>query len=260
MKLYILADMEGISGIRKIEQVDTGGGSEYEEGRRLMIAEVNAMVAACFDAGADEVVACDTHGGGGQLRIAEMDARADYETPGSGRLMPALDESFDGVILLGHHAMAGTETAFLDHTMSSASWFEYRLNGQALGEIGIEAAWAGHYGVTVILVTGDEPTAREAKQTLGAVETAVVKHPVSRNRARCLPLPRARRVIAEATKRAIERRGDFRPFQPDLPATVQLTHYRTDQCEERAFRPGVERVDGRTIQRRIDSLLDVVRF
>jgi D-amino peptidase len=261
MKIYILADMEGISGIRRIEQVSTAGGGEpYEEGRRLMIAEVNATVAACFDAGADEVIACDTHAGGGQLRMAEMDDRAEYETPGSGRLMPSLDASFDGVILLGHHAMAGTTTAFLDHTMSSSSWFEYRLNDRPMGEIGIEAAWAGHYDVPVILVTGDAATAREAVDTLGSVETAVVKQAVARNRARCLSLPEAHRLIAEAVQRAIGRISDLAAFKPALPATIQLTLCRTDQCEEKAFTPGTQRVDGRTVRRPITTMLDVVRW
>src|SRR5690606_13044920 len=101
-----------------------------------------------------EVIVADTHGGGGQLRLAEMDDRAIYELPGAGMMMPSLDRDFAGVILLGHHARAGTLNGFLDHTMNSKAWFEYRLNGQVIGEIGIEAAFAGHFGVPVIMVSG----------------------------------------------------------------------------------------------------------
>ena len=122
MKIYILADMEGISGIRKPQQVDPNGAEYQSEGRSLMMQDINVAIDAAFSAGASEVVACDTHAGGGQVRVGEMDKRAVYEFPNARRSMPSLDETFDGVILLGHHARAGTQDAFLDHTMSSASW------------------------------------------------------------------------------------------------------------------------------------------
>ena len=197
---------------------------------------------------------------GGQIRLANMDERAISEPPNAGRLMPALDESFDGVILLGHHARAGTPEAFLDHTVSSAAWFEYRLNDQVLGEIGIEAAWAGHYGVPVIAVSGDEATAREARADLGEVECAVVKWAVGRNRARCLPPARAHREIRDAIAQAMGSMDRFQPFRPSLPATIQLTLYRSDMADDHCRHGGIERVDGRTIRRQIDSLMDVVRW
>ena len=181
MRIYILADMEGISGIRTWDQVKSES-SEYEHGRQLMMQDINNAIDAAFAAGATEVVACDTHGGGGQVRISEMDPRAVYETPNRGNMMPALDESYDGVILLGHHARAGTLNGFLDHTMSSASWFEYRINDVAVGEIGIEAAYAGHFDVPVVAVTGDEAVCAEARELFDQVEVAVVKWGIGRNR------------------------------------------------------------------------------
>src|SRR5512137_2916195 len=100
MKIYILADMEGISGIRKHAQVDSSS-PEYAEGRALMTQDINAAVEGAFEGGAEDVVVADTHGGGGQLRLEDMHPRAVYEMPGRGSLMPSLDETFAGVILLG---------------------------------------------------------------------------------------------------------------------------------------------------------------
>lgn len=259
MKIYILADMEGISGIRQMVQVQPGS-AEYEAGCRLMMHDINACVEGAFTGGASEVVVCDTHGGGGQVRVQEMDERALYEMPGCGRLMPALDASFAGVVLLGHHGRAGTLNGFLDHTMNSSEWFEYRINDQVVGEIGIEAAWAGQYGVPVIMVSGDEATAAEARELLGDVECAVVKWGLGRNKARCLPLERAHDVVRETTCRAVGRAAQCRPFTPTLPAVIQLTLYRSDMCDNYAFRPGVERVDARTVRRTIHSLNDVSRW
>ena len=259
MKIYILADMEGINGIRKEQQVQSSS-SEYEEGRQLMMQDINMAVCGAFDGGATEVVVADTHGGGGQVRVQQMDPRAIYETPGGGRMMPSLDETFNGVILLGHHARAGTVNGFLDHTMNSGGWFEYRINDQIVGEIGIEAAWAGQYKVPVIMVSGDQVTADEAVSTLGNVECAVVKWGVGRNRAKCLSVETAHKIVRETALRSVSRAKSFQPFLPSLPATIQLIFYRTDMCEEIAFRPGTERIDARTIRRTINCLNDVCRW
>ncbi|MCC7204385.1 MAG: M55 family metallopeptidase [Phycisphaeraceae bacterium] len=255
MKIYILADMEGISGIRRATQVDPQSAEYHGEGRSLMMREINVAIEAAFAAGATEVVACDTHASGGQVRVGEMDARASYETPGPGRPMPSLDGSFSGVILLGHHARAGTLDAFLDHTMDSSAWFEFRINEAVVGEIGIEAAWAGHHDVPVIMVSGDATTEVEARATLGDVETAVVKWGIGRQTAKCLSLPRAHEVIAGAVRRAVERAGrkEFRPYKPKLPAEARLTLYRSDMADGMTSR-GWERVDARTVKKVVQSM------
>lgn len=260
MKIYILADMEGISGIRRAEQVMMNDSPAYTEGRELMMAEINVAIEAAFAAGADEVIACDTHGMGGQVALGQMDERAVYETPNAGRMMPALDESFGGVVLLGHHGMAGTLNGFLDHTMDSRNWFEYRINDQPVGEIGIEAAWAAHYGVPVIAVAGDQCACDEAREIFGEVETAVVKWGVGRQRARCLSLAAAHGRVREAVTKAVRQAGQYTPFRPELPATVQLTVCRADMADHLALRPGVERVDARTLRQSVDSLLDICRW
>ena len=256
-KIYILSDMEGISGIRRVEQVEDDKPA-YEEGRRLMMADINAAIDAAFKAGAASVIAADTHGGGGQLRLLEMDPRASYETPGAVRLMPSLDKSFDGVILLGHHARAGTLNGFLDHTMMSEHWFEYRLNGQVLGEIGIEAAWAGYYNVPVIAVSGDQAAADEAKALFGNVECAVVKKGIGRNNAHCLAIPAAHAAIRKAVMDAVANIKKFKPFKPKFPARVELTLCRSDYADGAMWNGEITRVDSRTVRKTAKSGLNVM--
>ncbi|MEO6848752.1 MAG: M55 family metallopeptidase [Chthoniobacterales bacterium] len=264
VKIYIQNDMEGISGIRNPAQVLIGG-PEYEEGRKLLMKDINEAIEGAFAGGATEVVVADCHGGGGQLRVADMDSRASYETPNGGIRMASLDETYAGVILLGYHAMAGTLNGFLDHTMSSAEWFEFSINGQVVGEIGIEATIAGHFGVPVIMVSGDEATAKEARKTLGKnTECAIVKWGIGRNKAKCLSLEKAHAIIRETTKKAVETAiknpHHYHPFKPRLPATAQLTLYRSDMCDGFACRPGIERVNARTIRTHLHSLSDIVRW
>jgi D-amino peptidase len=256
MKIYIFADMEGISGISRMEQVMPDNAA-YPGACEWMMQDINNAIDAAFEAGATEVVACDTHGGGGQVQVAKMDPRATYETPNGSLSMPSLDETFDGVILLGHHAKAGTLNGFLDHTESSASWFEYRINDQVVGEVGITAAYVGHFGVPIIAVTGDEAVAKEAKELLGDVECAVVKWGVGRNRAKCLSLPKAHEVIRETILRAIKNCKKRKPWQPSLPVVEQLTFYRSDMADNVAERPDVERVDARTVRKTTQALNDL---
>ena len=58
MKIYIMTDMEGISGINREVQVQPGR-PEYEAARALLAADVNAAIAGAFEAGAALVVGND---------------------------------------------------------------------------------------------------------------------------------------------------------------------------------------------------------
>jgi len=259
MRLYILADMEGISGIGTLEHTRRES-PEFVEGCALMMDEVQTVVAEALRCGATRVVVCDTHGGGGQLQTEKMDPRAVYETPDSARWMPSLNASFDGLILLGQHARAGTLNGFLDHTISSASWFEYRLNDQVCGEIGMAAAYAGHYDVPVIMLTGDEAAVEEGKALLGNIPGVAVKRGLGRNRAECVPAAEAHTLIKEAACEALGTAAALTPFKPTLPARVRLTLYRSDMADRLAGRSGTNRIDARTVERIITSLLDICPF
>jgi D-amino peptidase len=126
-----------------------------------------------------------------------------------------------------------------------------------LGEIGIEAAYASHYDVPVIMVSGDHAAAQEAREILADVEIAVVKWGIGRNRAKCLSPAKAHEIIRGAMTKALSSIHKFRPFKVLLPATVQLTLYRSDMADEFAARQGVKRIDARTVQFQIASPLDV---
>src|SRR5690242_4507775 len=63
MRVLIMTDMEGVSGIINWDQVN-GGAPLYEEGRRLYTEEINAAVRGAFAGGATEVHVVDCHGAG----------------------------------------------------------------------------------------------------------------------------------------------------------------------------------------------------
>ena len=92
------------------------------------------------------------------------------------------------------------------------------------------------------------------------MECAVVKWGLGRNKARCLPPSKAQDLVRETAQQAVRGAAECKPFKPSLPATIQLTLYRSDMADEVAARPGTERVDARTVRRQIHSLLDVCRW
>lgn len=260
MKIYIMTDMEGISGVRTPFQCSREH-PEWANARRLLVGDVNAAIAGAFDGGADEVLVSDGHGGGFHFCLEKMDPRATYERPNGARdYLPGLDRNTSGVFQIGAHAMAGTLGAFLDHTQSSTHWFEYCVNGRPCGEIGQVGAIAGYFGVPVLMVSGDAKACEEGREFFGAIETVAVKEAISRNRARCLHPQRARELVRQAARRAIGLLGTIKPWQLDPPIEVTLTYTRQDYADKVASNPGVERLDARTVRKTVQRGVDILGF
>lgn len=258
MRIYISVDMEGISGINSPEYV-LRAGQLFQTGQRLMTEDVNAAVRGAFDGGADEVIVADMHAASGNILVESLDPRALLlaGTPHQPRF-PFLDESVNGVFLVGYHAMAGTERGNLEHTMSSASWFRYTVNGVPFGEVEIDAAIAGECGVPVVMVSGDDKLCEESRKMLGNIEAAMVKQGLGRQSALCLSPEYGRKRVYESAKKAVERlkSGEKFPlFMLSSPVTVQTT-YKMVPDADRANVYGTRRVDGYTVEETRNRMAD----
>lgn len=249
MKIYIVTDMEGISGIRREDEVDQLS-PNYSKAQKLLCGDVNAAIAGAFDGGATEVHVADGHASGFNFLMEDMDSRAIYERPNGGRdLFPSLNETFDGVFCVGYHAMAGTLNAFLDHTQSPNCWQNYYLNGRRAGELAQVGAWAGTYGVPVILVTGDQAACDEAKDFLGNdIETVAVKQGLGRQFARCIHPEKSRVMIREAAVRSLKLTQVVQPYSLKTPLTVRVEFCRTDYADAYHNHSTKRRIDARTIE------------
>ena len=259
MKIYMMTDMEGISGVHRVEYTQPEA-SKYAEGRRLLTGDVNAAVAGCFDGGATEVVVRDGHMNGGNFLLEEMDERVVMDYNARGQWQGCLDRSFDAVMIVGQHAMAGTVDGFLDHTQSSTTWYEFSINGRAVGEIGQFACMAGAFDVPVVMVAGDRAAAEEATQLLGPIEVAAVKYGVGRSVAVCLHPKKARTLIHDAAARAMKLVPTAKPWKPKRPMEVVVRFTRSDHADEVAFRVGNVRVDARTIRCKVKDPLRLFDF
>ena len=246
MKIYIFADMEGISGICGSQYV-VSDGSQYAAGRRYLTDDVNACAAACFEAGATEVVVRDGHGGGTSILWNELGPHirlVQGQTPGK-RFYGI--EGSDGVILLGYHAMAGTRNALLEHSYSSKDIQNIWLNGKRVGEFAVDAAIAGDYDIPVIMTSGCDKLCAEASAFLPSVVTCEVKKSTSQQGALLLPREEAHARIREKTMLAIDlmKAGEIKPvkFTP-----VQL---KVEYVERHEPRLGL--IEDRTVEAEADT-------
>jgi D-amino peptidase len=246
MNLLVSTDMEGISGVVLDEQTSSSH-TDYGRFRKLMTADVNAAIEGALAAGAKQIVVTDSHASMTNVLIEELNTAAELI---SGHLRPlgmmeGIGPEIDAVFLVGYHAASGTAAASLEHTWSGRV-VALRLNGREVGEMGLNAALAGAYGVPVVLVTGDRAVTEEARALLGKVETVAVKESITRCAARCLHPEVARERIRQAAERALQRGGT--PLVLASPITVQIAFLRAMNADQAALIPGSRRVDGRTVE------------
>lgn len=209
MRVYISVDMEGISGVTRWQDVIPQG-QDYQRARSWMTQDVNAAIAGARLAGATEFVVEENHGVEMlcNLLLDEIDLDADVVRgiPRHGTTTAAaLDDGADVVFLVGHHAKAGERVGIGAHTISYERYKAVRIDGRAVGEGEIFATIAAQHGVPTGLVTGDDVVASEMAKVCPDIETVVVKQAMSRTGGRIIPPRRARRLIREGARRAVER-------------------------------------------------------
>jgi len=262
MRVYISVDMEGVAGVVHEDQtdpIDPRHAGEYNRFRRLMTAEANAAIEGALAAGATAVLVNDSHWLMRNLLAEELHPAAELLSggPKRGSMVEGVELGFEAAMFVGYHARAGAHHAIIDHTYTSLV-HEARLNGRPVGELAINAALAGTYGVPVALVSGDQALAAEARELLGpAVETVVVKQAVGRFAARSLAPSEACRRIREGAARALAR-----PHQPLVlppPITLEVEFALTQMADMAELAPGSVRTGGRTLAYTHEDYREVFR-
>ena len=245
-KVYMITDMEGVSGIYDSElQVMPFQSPRWEESRKLLTGEVNAAVEGLLAGGATDVVVLDGHDSGRSLSVLDIHPKARLLT---GRPMSPtleLDPSYSAVVFIGQHAMAGADKGILSHSYDSRGIQNIWVNGKPTGEIGGRVMLAGAFNTPVIMLSGDTAACKEIRDLIPEAECAEVKNGVSRTAGFMLSHPAACALIREKAQRAMQRLAEFRPYKIQGPVEVKVEFTPT---AARVFEPreGVERVNERT--------------
>ncbi len=259
MRVHIISDMEGVSGIVKGKQT-FGGAPMYDEGRKLYTEEINATVRGAKAAGATEIVVMDCHGAGGEWSFNSLvpellhpdcewvvqDQWTEYTA--------FLEQGCDAAFLVGMHAMAGKRRGGMNHTVSGSDYFNLEFNGVRVGETGIHAALCGTWNCPVLLVTGDDVACDEGRELLGdGVTTVAVMRGIGAASARQIPPVRARELLEAGAKEALSDLTAVAPWSPGRPCEIRVEFKHTKAADDLRFRAGVERVDDRTISVTADT-------
>ncbi|GAB4272183.1 MAG: M55 family metallopeptidase [Candidatus Rifleibacteriota bacterium] len=247
MKIYVIADMEGVAGVVTSEQ--TGGNSAYFEAARLQYTkEVKAVCDAAVEEGAEEIYINDFHGNGlnlfpDYLPREAMIIRGSFR-PTSG--FDLLDKTFDGIVLLGIHVRSSTSNGVIPHTYTGK--INYEIFGQPVGEFDLLSLIAGECKVPTILVSGDSVAIEQARTNLPSTHMVITKYPVGADSALCIHPERVLEQLSEETHRALKNIQNIEPPQIAPPTQLMIKLNDVSIANRIEWIPGLKKIDDRTFE------------
>jgi D-amino peptidase len=261
LKVYISSDMEGVAGVVTADQLGPGS-FEYLKFREFMTRETLSAVQAAKQAGATEILVADSHGNMENLLIDMFppDVRLIRGSPRRLTMMAGIDRTFDAVIFIGYHASTTNLRGVRAHTFSSARLTRVALNGTVVTEGAFNAAIAGHFGVPVVMISGDDAAVAEVRSLLGNIEGFETKKSLGFHSANSLTPEASIAGIAQKVKAALARRSDFKPYVVTAPITLDVSFKHYMPAEVLAYLKIVQRVDSHSIRYVGQDMVEVSDF
>ncbi|HEX3602622.1 MAG TPA: M55 family metallopeptidase [Steroidobacteraceae bacterium] len=261
LKVYISVDMEGVAGVVTGDQLIPGG-FEYERFRRFMTDEAVAAVRGAQAAGATEVVVSDSHGNGESLMIElfPKDVRIVRSWPRHGEMMAGLDSGFAAALFVGYHASTTNPKGVRAHTISSAHFTRVALNGTAVTEAELNAAYAGAMGVPVVFISGDDAAISEVTGRLGSMQSVITKKSLGFHSAETLTPAAACELIYQGALAAVTHREQRKPYVVSTPVTLDISFKSYTTAEIVSYLRSVERTDSHSIRFVGHDMAEVMDF
>lgn len=265
MKLYISVDMEGLAGITNWKDET----EDRERFRNAMNEQVEWVLEGISKSKRNKEIThiyiADSHGGGQNLsydRLNDKDERV-WLVSGSPRpqyMMPAMDDSFDMVFLVGYHAGAGEAASSMDHTYSGASVQNVYINGQLMNEGTINSAYAGIvHKVPVGLIIGDSGLERQMKGEgmMPWPEFVCTKQSLSRFSAVYKPKKLLKEETIAAVKKALDENERPQLYTLQAPYHCRMDLTNAAKCDQVQQMPGIHRTAGRTVEFESTSFTEI---
>ncbi len=161
MKYFISFDFEGIAGIAFWRETENSFRHEKHATEQIL-SYMKGIKEADPDA---EIVLCDSHNDGNNIH---WDMMPEYVKlvrgyPRTFYMVEGLDSSFDKLILFGYHSPIGGG-GMMDHSYSSSSFYEVKVNGQIVDEALINSYYSSELGVPTACYYGDNKGVDFAKE------------------------------------------------------------------------------------------------
>ena len=257
LKVHISVDMEGVAGAVTGDQLGPAG-FEYGRFREFMTREALAAVEAAKEAGATEIVIADAHGNGENLLIEQFpaDVRVIRSWPRRLGMVAGIDDSVNAAIFIGYHAGTNNPTGVRAHTFSSANLTRVALNGTNVTEGSWNAAIAGHFGVPIVMMSGDDAAIAEVRKAVGAMEAAETKRSLGFHSANTITPQASYALIRQRVAAAFARLAEFKPLKVQTPVTVDVSFKNYLPSEVLAYLPIFERTDSHSIRFRARDMVE----
>ena len=261
-KILISVDMEGLAGVVTGDQLGPSG-FEYQRFRKFMTDETLAAIDGAVEAGAKEIVVVDSHGNGQNLLIELFpdNVKVIRSWPRRFGMVAGIDESFDGVMLIGYHSSTHNMDGVRAHTFSSAKLTKVSVNSIPVSEGMWVAMVAGHFNVPVIMISGDNIATKEVKDFLGDVETAIVKEALGFHSAKTLTPAAATKIIKHSSFAAVKNIKKFKPYKlSSSPVNLEVSFKNYQPSEILAYLSIIERIDSHSIRFTGKDMVEVADF
>lgn len=260
MKIYIVADMEGISGVVDQQQISGETSWDADRIRRQFTEEICAVCAGALEGGAEEIIINDFHGNGRNV-LAEKLPREAFLVQGGFRQnsgFDMLDNTYGGFVFLGAHSRTGTREGLLPHTYTKKVRFE--ILGQQLGEAEILAFLASESNVPTLLISGDSKTIEQAHINLPSTHSVVTKFALGYSSALCFHPANVLDSLREEMKRAIKNAANIEV--QTLPPPIDLIMHVNDVelTERLEWIPQVKRVSDTSFEFVGESMRQIARL
>lgn len=260
MKIYISADIEGVTGVTHWDETDLAKG-DSQTAREQMTAEVAAACEGAIQAGATEIWVKDSHDSGRNIIASRLPQEARLIRGWSGhpfQTLQELDDTFHGVVLIGYHARAGAGTSPLAHSYTG-NVTHIKLNDHYVSEFLIDAYTASFCRAPVVFVSGDKGLCEEVALFNPRIETVAVKEGIGDSTVNIHP-DLATASIRQGVTQALKK--DVAQYQIPLPAhfSVVIQYRYHTRAYKYGFFPGARQQDALTVQFDSDSYFEVLRF
>lgn len=260
MKIYISADIEGITGITHWDEAEKSK-SDYQKFAKQMTDEVKAACEGAINAGADEIWIKDAHDTGRNIIAVDLPqtvrlVRGWSEHPYS--MVQELDESFDALLMIGYHSFGGSSSNPLSHTLSSNLNY-IKLNEEFTSEFLIHSYAAANVGVPVVFVSGDEGICMEVNKVNKNIKTVAVNKGVGNSVISIHP-----QLAVEKIKESVESilKGDIDKCKIELPDhfKVKISYKKHASAFKASFYPGMKQISSTNVVFESDDYFEILRM
>ena len=257
MKVYISADIEGITGVTHWDEAELDH-PQHAAARKQMLAEVMAAVDGALEAGAKEIWIKDAHSTGRNIDISSFPKEVKIIrewTCDPQSMMALIDDSFDAAIFIGYHSGAGSGGNPLAHTMNGRNnWV--KINGEIAAEFDINALIAASHGVPVVLLAGDARLCGHAEKKIPNIKTVATKEGIGDATVNIAPIY-ACELIKQRTKEALtEKKPCLYPLPEKFDVQIHFKH--ATHAYQASFYPGVRQVEEHMVEFTVSTVKDLI--